>query len=267
MAHLNSAQRAHYADDGYVSPLRAFTADEARRLRARLEAFEQRPAEEVQAMRTDLHLLERWAWDVVTHPAILEPVTDLLGPDVLMWSMNWFIKDPGDGKFVSLHQDASYWGLEPHDVLTVWLALSDASPETGPMRFLPGSHRGPLYQHENTFAADNLLTRGQAVQAPIDEQACRLAPLQAGEMSLHHVRIVHGSDVNRSADRRIGMVLRFCGTHVRQTKGPDTAVLVAGGDRFGHFDLLSPPQTDHGARERADHTRSVTLLNQIVMGD
>ena len=61
------------------------------------------------------------------------------------WSLNWFIKEPGQSKIVTMHQDANYWGLEPHDVVTAWVALSDASPPTGPMEFMPGSHRGELH--------------------------------------------------------------------------------------------------------------------------
>lgn len=191
----------------------------------------------------------------------------LLGPDVLLWSTNWFIKEAQDGKFVSMHQDANYWGLTPHDVLTAWVALSDAGPDTGPMRFVPGSHNGELFAHDNTYAQDNLLTRGQTIQASIEDDATVLAPLQAGQMSLHHVRLIHGSGPNQTDDRRIGMVLRFCAAHVRQVKGPDTAVLVAGQDKFGHFELLGPPQQDRGAAELTRHRKAVDMMVQNIMAD
>ncbi len=264
--HLSDKAVACYEDDGYLSPVDVLSPAEAAEARSRLERFEQAAGDAAGGMRTDLHLLERWAWDLVHHPRIVEPVVSLLGDDVLLWSMNWFIKEPGDAKFVSLHQDASYWGLEPHDVLTVWLALSDAAAATGPMHFLPGSHRGALYEHEDTYDAGNLLTRGQTISA-VDEQACRLAPLTAGQMSLHHVRIVHGSGPNATDDRRIGMVLRYCATHVRQVKGDDTAVLVTGQDRYGHFELLSGPAQDNGPAERARHQAAVQKLTRIVMMD
>ena len=152
----------------------------------------------------------------------------MLGEDVLLWSMDWFIKEPGPA-FVSYHQDATYWGLEPHHVATAWVALSDASPRTGPMRFIPGSHKGPLYEQDDTYEANNLLSRGQRVKTEVDETQGVLAPLAAGEMSLHHVRTIHGSDPNLTGDRRIGMVLRYCATDVRQTKVEgDRAILVAG---------------------------------------
>ena len=268
MSHaLNQDQVDQYLQDGYLAPRTAFTPDEARALRSNYEAFEQRYGERALGLRNDLHIACRWAWDVVTDDRVVGPVVSLLGPDVLLWSTQWFVKEPRDGKFVSLHQDANYWGLEPFEVLTAWIALSDASPATGPMQFLPGSHREALHEHDNTYEADNLLSRGQTIRAPIDTARAQLAPLQAGEMSLYDVRIVHGSGTNDTDDRRIGMVLRYCSTSVRQTKGPDSAVLVAGTDKYGHFELLPPPTVDFGAEENARHLRSVRQLTSIIHAD
>ncbi|NKB99224.1 MAG: phytanoyl-CoA dioxygenase [Pseudomonadales bacterium] len=264
---LSSDQVALYEDVGYLSPIPVFSGLEVQTLRDQFERFESAHGQKSAGLRTDLHLLERWAWDVVVDPRVVDRVVSLLGENVLLWSMNWFIKDAGDGKFVSLHQDANYWGLEPHDVVTAWIALSDASPETGPMAFLPGSHRGELYGHENTYAEGNLLSRGQVSTARVRDEDTSLAPLAAGQMSLHHVRILHGSGPNVSQDRRIGMVLRYCATHVRQTKGSDTAVLVSGEDAYGHFDLLRKPQVDNGECERQVHLDAVERMGKIIMAD
>ena len=179
--------------------------------------------------------------------------------------MDWFIKEPGPS-FVSYHQDATYWGLAPHHVATAWVALSDAGPETGPMRFLPGSHWGAVHEQDDTYAENNILSRGQVVKAEVDETRTVLAPLAGGEMSLHHVRVIHGSVPNRTADRRIGMVLRYCATDVRQTKvARDRAILVKGRDRYRHFDMIPRPTEDGGATERTlarDHglTRHKALM-------
>ena len=261
--HLDARQTAAFDRDGYLSPLPVFDAAEAAALRRKFEAFEQRAGDAAAERRTDLHLLQKWAWDVVHDPRIVNPVTDLLGSDVLLWSLNWFIKEPHDGKFVSFHQDATYWGLEPHDVVTAWVALSDTGPETGPMRFVPGSHRVDVLPHEDTFESDNLLTRGQRVSC-VDTSNAVAAPLAAGEMSLHHVRLVHGSAPNTTGDRRIGLVLRFAATHVRQTKVADTAVLVAGADRFGHFELLPEPETDFGDAELARQRDALRRMTQAL---
>lgn len=264
---LSKDETNQYERDGYLSPIDVFDVGEVLELRRQFEAFEARAGDHAPALRTDLHLLEKWAWDVVTDPRVVDRVASILGENVLLWSMNWFIKEAGDGKYVSLHQDANYWGLEPHDVTTAWIALSDAGEETGPMRFLPGSHRGELFDHDNTHAEDNLLSRGQVAQTTVSHAETSLAPLKAGQMSLHHVRILHGSDTNRSSDRRVGMVLRYCGTHVRQTKGEDTAVLVRGIDQFGHFDLLDAPKEDHGTDESLIHRDAVQRLGKIIMQD
>lgn len=270
MAHsLNAQQRQDYDDNGFISPLPVFPAAEVAHLRAQFEAFEAGLGgkESAAAKRTDLHLIQQWAWDVVTDSRIIDPITSVLGPNVLLWSTNWFIKEARDKKFVSLHQDANYWGLEPHRVATAWIALSDASPATGPMRFIPGSHKHALYTQENTYAENNLLSRGQRVTADIDQNSAILAPLAAGQMSIHHVRVLHSSGANETEDRRIGMVLRYCATEVKQTKGPDTAILVAGQDHYGHFDLLPRPRDDLGRAESARHIDAVQRLQKILLED
>ncbi len=249
--HLNKAEIEAFHRRGYHAPLRVLSAKEAVAIRQKLEAIntEFEPLETAKPL-TDLHLIYRWAWDVIHDPRIVDPVTDLLGPDVLLWSLNWFIKEPLDETFVTYHQDATYWGLEPHDVVTAWIALSDAGPATGPMKFVPESHRGTLRDHTDTFEKQNLLSRGQAIEQDIPDDDTVLAPLKVGEMSLHHVRLIHGSEPNRTRDRRIGMVLRYCATHVKQTKLRDTAVLVHGVDIYDHFDLLPAPEIDACDAER-----------------
>ena len=251
MSALTAAEIARYQRDGYLSPLRAFPEAEALELRARLEAAEALadPGRE-RAARQALPITHAWAWDLVHDPRVVEPVASVLGPNVLLWSMDWFIKEPGPA-FVSYHQDATYWGLEPHHVATAWVALSDAGADTGPMRFLPGSHLGAVHEQEDTYGEHNILSRGQVVKADVDESQTRLAPLAVGEMSLHHVRIIHGSEPNRTNARRIGMVLRFCATDVRQTKvDGDRAILVKGEDAYNHFEHIPRPRSDSGVAER-----------------
>ena len=264
---LTNDQTDDYYRDGFLSPIEVFTKQEAESVRAHFENFERHfgGIDKAAAYRADLHLLQNWAWSVVTDPRIVTPITQILGPNVLLWSTNWFIKEPGDQKIVSFHQDANYWGLEPYDVATAWVALSDASTETGPMNFLPGSHQESLYRHTNTFAENNLLSRGQEIDRTIDLDLCKLAPLKAGQMSLHHIRTIHSSGPNKSQDRRIGMVLRYCATHVYQTKGSDTAVLVAGRDDHGNFQLLDRPQQDFGEKESLMHQDATQKLAKIIM--
>ena len=264
---LSENQIADYERDGFLSPIQVFKKHEIASLRTHFENFENHfgGIDEAASVRTDLHLLQDWAWSVINDARIVIPITQILGPNVLLWSTQWFIKEPGDQKIVSFHQDANYWGLEPHDVATAWLALSDASIETGPMNFVSGSHLEELYDHTNTFAENNLLSRGQEINRNIDINLCKLSPLKAGEMSIHHVRTIHNSGPNESKNRRIGMVLRYCATHVRQTKGSDTAVLVAGQDDYRNFQLLDRPKQDFGEKETKIHQDAIEKLGKIIM--
>ena len=268
MPGLTQTQISSFNDNGFLFPLRAFSTAEARNLRHRLEEAEAaaEPGAERLA-RQGLPITHAWAWDLVHDPRIVAPIAAVLGPDVLLWSMDWFIKAPGPG-FVSYHQDATYWGLEPHHVATAWIALSDAGPETGPMRFLPGSHKGPLYEQDDTYGPDNLLSRGQEVKTEVDESKTVLAPLAPGEMSLHHVRVIHGSEPNLTADRRIGMVLRYCATDVRQTKvAGDRAILVKGTDNYRHFEMIPRPGEAPGRRERELARLHGRTRHQALMED
>lgn len=254
-----------FKEQGYLAPIGVFSTAEVSQLRQQFEAFEcSQGAAQALRRRTDLHLIQRWAWDVVQDPRIVDRVSDLLGPNVLLWSLNWFIKEARDGKFVSFHQDATYWGLEPYDVVTAWIALSDASESTGPMHFVKGSHREPIREHTDTFGENNLLSRGQVIDGAIAEDRIVSAPLKAGEMSLHHVCVIHGSNPNATDDRRIGLVLRYCAAHVKQTKVADTAVLVKGQDPYGHFELLPRPEQDCGEVELACQKDALARMQRAI---
>jgi ectoine hydroxylase-related dioxygenase (phytanoyl-CoA dioxygenase family) len=175
---------------------------------------------------------------------LLDAVEDVLGPDLLCWNSSFFTKEPRGPGFVSWHQDATYWGLSEPDVLTAWVAFTPSTRANGNMRVVPASHRAPA-PHVDTFHPHNLLSRGQEITVEVDERDAVDIVLDAGEMSLHHVLMVHGSGANPSDDRRIGFAIRYVPTRVRQTGGPrDSATLVRGIDAFGHFELEPRPDTD-----------------------
>jgi len=251
---LSAAALARYARDGYVCPVPVLSADEARQYRLRLESAERDLGGPLRGVyRIKPHLLFTWLADLVRHPAILDAVEDVLGPDLLCWNTSFFTKEARSPGFVSWHQDATYWGLSEPDVLTAWVAFTDSTPANGNMRVIPGSHRTPV-RHVDTFHPDNLLSRGQEITVEVDENQAADIVLRAGEMSLHHVLIVHGSGANPSADRRIGFAIRYIPTRIRQTGGPrDSATLVRGTDAFGHFELEPRPDADLDAAMLALH--------------
>jgi ectoine hydroxylase-related dioxygenase (phytanoyl-CoA dioxygenase family) len=255
---LSSAAVEQFRRDGFYFPVRVMSAAEARSYRDRLEAHERRQGAPLQSnMRHKVHLLFRWANELVRRPTILDAVEDLVGPDILCWTTNFFIKEANNPAFVSWHQDATYWGLDPDDVVTAWVALSDAPIESGAMKFLPGSHRGRQLTHVDTFHPDNLLSRGQEIAVEVDEREGVFVPLRAGEMSLHHVKLVHGSEPNRTGDRRIGLAIRYIPPYVRQLKVRDSAMLVRGVDRYGYYDPEPEPATDLDAAALAAHADAV----------
>jgi len=242
---LSAAAVEAYRDDGFYAPVRAMPAAKAHGFRQALEAHEAQAGQALQGnMRHKTHLLFTWADALVHHPSVLDAIEDAIGPDILCWTTNFFIKEAHSPGFVSWHQDSTYWGLDPDEVITAWIALTEVTQENGYMQVIPGSHKVDQLLHVDTFHKDNLLSRGQEIAVEVDKSKAVGLALQPGEMSLHHIKLVHGSDANRSSDRRIGFAIRYIPTYVRQTKVRDSAMLVRGTDKYHHFDPEPRPQAD-----------------------
>ena len=190
---------------------------------------------------------------------VLDAVEDLIGPDIRLFHLSVWPKNAGEPAYVSWHQDATYFGLEPPVQVTAWVALTEASIEAGCMEVIPGSHKlGQLHHAEHREATSNLLSRGQTITIELDKRRTEFMPLHAGQLSLHHTHLVHNSRPNLSADRRIGLGLSYIPTSVRCTsRSRLTAMLVRGTDRYGHFDDEPRPRVDFGAAERAAHADAV----------
>ncbi len=245
---LTAEAKDHYAQMGYVAGLTAFDPPETAALRAQIEALEQTHAAGAgghdlhQFFRVNGHLVIPLLAHIARTPAILDQVSGILGPDLLVWSVELFIKEPQTNSVVSWHQDLTYWGMgETDEELTAWVALSDVSVEAGCMRFIPGSHKGRIVAHHDTFSDDNLLSRGQEI-AGIDESQAQHGPLSPGQMSFHHGRCFHASGPNQSHDRRIGCAIRYVTPDVKQPDGArDYAMLVRGMDsKQGWINIAAP---------------------------
>ncbi len=248
---------ARYRRDGVLFPLPAVGTAAARSLLERFEALERREGGRI-SRRTNHkpHLLLSWLADLVRDARILDQVESVIGPNIFCWSSDFFVKDPGDRKRVTWHQDSTYWGLSEPDIVTAWVALTPSTVESGCMRVVPGSHLADQLPHRDTFAKDNMLTRGQEVQVEVDEGRAVDVVLAAGEMSLHHVRLIHGSEPNHGRHRRIGFAIRYLPTHVRQLSGiPDSATLVRGRDDYGNFTHEPRPASDFHPDAVAFHAR------------
>lgn len=255
---LSKAAVQDFQRDGYYFPLPALSQSEVAQFRRALETHEAKAGEPLQGnYRHKSHLLFTWVDDLVRHPKIVDAIESILGPNLLCWTTNFFIKEANSPGFVSWHQDAFYWGLSKDDVVTAWVALSPANLENGCMKFVPGSQTTDHLQHVDTFHKDNLLSRGQEIAVKIDTERTVDCILNPGEMSLHHVKVVHGSEPNRSNDRRIGLAIRYIPTDVMQLKVRDSAMLVRGVDRDGNFDLEPRPRADLDEGALAAHADAV----------
>jgi hypothetical protein len=246
---LSTAAVDRYWEDGYLYPIRAIGSDEAAEWRAELEKIERDwldaglPLPLNTYKRVNANCVLPLANRIATHPAILDVVEGILGPDLLIYGVEFFIKEANSKQKVSMHQDLTYWGLGAIDgMVTMWLALSPATRASGCMEFVQGSHRNPILPHDDTFAEDNLLSRGQEIRvkvAPEDRVQIELMP---GELSLHHGLTIHGSGPNTSNDRRIGAVVRYLRPEIAQQVGEkDYAMLARGADRQRNFILYAPP--------------------------
>ena len=256
---LSQAAVEAYRRDGFYSPVRVMSAADAQGYRAALEAHEAKLGQPLQSnMRHKTHLLFTWADALVHHPKVLDAVEDAIGPDILCWTTTFFIKEANSPGFVSWHQDSTYWGLDPDEVITAWVAFTEVDEANGYMQVIPGSHKIDQLPHVDTFHKDNLLSRGQEIAVEVDVNKAVGLAMHAGEMSLHHIKLVHGSAANRTNDRRIGLAIRYIPTYVRQTKVRDSAMLVRGVDKYHHFDDEPRPVADLDAAALAAHADSVS---------
>jgi hypothetical protein len=262
---LTQTEIDQFHEQGFVSPIRIMSAAEARAYRRRLERFERETGGPLGGhLRHKTHLLFIWLADLVRHPRILDAVEDLYGPGLLCWTTNFFIKEKANPAFVSWHQDSTYWGLSQPDVVTAWVAFTLANAENGAMEVIPGSHKLDQIPHRDTFAKHNLLTRGQEIAVELNPAKAVRLDLEPGEISLHHVRLVHGSPPNTSDDRRIGFAIRYIPTHVRQLFGDDSASLVRGEDRYEHFEPEPGPKRDMDPDMLALH-QAITERNAKIL--
>ena len=262
---LTETQIERFRRDGCVFPVRVMSEAEALAIRSKLEGYERRSGGPLAGdLRHKTHLLFPWLADLVRNSRIVDAIEDLYGPNLLCWTTNFFIKEANNPAFVSWHQDSTYWGLSTPDVVTAWVALTPSNHANGAMTFIPGTHKSDQLEHRDTFAKNNLLTRGQEVAVDVDDSKAVTIELRPGEISLHHVRLVHGSPANPSNDRRIGFAIRYIPTSVSQVAGEDSATLVRGVDTFHHFDPEPRPSSDMQSDFVALHRRITERNAQIL---
>ena len=242
MSFLSSNQLKMYSEEGFVSPIDIFSKEEALEIRKEIENIEKKWPNELEGPgRNYVHLISP-IFDKVCHNSkILDAVESIIGKNILVCGTTLFIKNSNEKGFVSYHQDAKYIGLEPHNWVTAWIAVTDSNENNGCMRMWPGSHKEKIKHHNQKFDENNLLTRGQTIENISIEKTIPLI-LKAGQMSLHHPKVVHGSELNKSNDRRIGFVVQsYIGTNVNQVLGKIYVQLARGKDSYNFHEHVKRP--------------------------
>ena len=268
MSALNSKQLKEYHEKGYFAPIDIFSTFEAQKIKSEIEYIEKKWPEELTGLgRNNVHCISP-VFDQICHNSkILDVVEDVIGKNILVGGTTLFIKDPDKKGFVSWHQDAKYIGFEPHNWVTAWLSVTDANEENGCMRMWPGTHKKKMQKHIDTFNKNNLLTRGQTIQnVPLKETIPNI--LNAGQLSLHHPMIIHGSGPNKTKERRIGFVIQsYIGTNVDQIIGKVYVQQARGKDYFKYHKHIRRPKElmndkDNLVRKRANEELSKIFYNQ-----
>ena len=243
MSNLSDQQINFYNEKGYVAPIDVLSKHEAREIRNEIEIIEKKWPDALEGIgRNYVHLISPVFNKVCLNQKILDAVESVIGKNILICGTTLFIKNPSEKGFVSFHQDAKYIGLEPHNWVTAWIAVTDSNEENGCMRMWSGSHKGELKKHEQKFDEHNLLTRGQTIENVSIEETDPVV-LKAGQMSLHHPTIIHGSGLNKSNDRRIGFVVQsYIGSNVDQVLGKIYVQKARGEDTHKFHEYSNIPQ-------------------------
>ena len=235
-----------YSQDGFVFPIDVVSEAEASAIQADLEKAESElkddPAKIALVRSYPNQLIP--SFDKLTrNENLIYAVTPILGPDLLVWSGGLFIKEANSPHIVTWHQDLNYWGLDDADEVTAWVSLGRTDLDSGCMRFVPGSHTKRLVQHNDTFAENNLLSRGQEIAVDVDDSEGVDVILKPGQASLHHGHLFHASGPNKSPNRRVGVAIRYIKPSMKQSNGYKSLVTrVAGEDKFNHFNTVGSPR-------------------------
>ena len=244
MAKLSEQQIKFYDEKGYIAPIDVLSRQEANEIRQEIETIEKKWPNALEGIgRNYVHLISPVFNKVCLNNKILDAVESIIGKNILICGTTLFIKNSNEKGFVSFHQDAKYIGLEPHNWVTAWIAVTDSNEENGCMRMWSGSHKENLKNHKQKFDENNLLTRGQTIEnVPLEETDSVV--LEAGQMSLHHPTVVHGSGLNKSNDRRIGFVIQsYIGSDVDQVLGKIYVQKARGEDTHKFHEYSNIPQT------------------------
>jgi hypothetical protein len=246
---LDALQIERYRRMGVLFPIAVLGESEARHYRSALEEVESLNGGTLKRLDA-AHLFFPWAYRLATHDAIADAAESILGPDLLIDGTLVLCKYPNDPSYVSWHQDSVYSGWHLSPSVSAWVALTPSTCQSGCMRVIAGSQARGLLPHAEHRDQDNLLRRGERVGIEVDERDAIDLELRPGEMSLHHCNIIHGSNANRSDQKRIGFIVRFVTSRLDRRGRP--LVSVRGDHDPGRLELAREPTESDPARALAN---------------
>jgi len=257
---LTVEQVERYHHDGYLFPLPALSTDVVAKCRAGPARFEHwlgTPLTHAdRKWRSAGYIIMPRVDGLVRHEKILDAVESLIGPDILVYTSTFFIKEPNSPVFAARHQDATYFGSTPHQHVTACGALSDAPSMAGCMEVVSSRGAPRQLRHAALGLANSINGGGQAIVEDFDQDGVVAMELPAGSFSLHHTLCRHRSAPNRAPHRRVGLGISYIPAHVCTTGSYRlSTLLVRGRDVGGHFDLLPSPGCELGPAELERHER------------
>jgi len=250
---LSLKQLSEYEELGYLHSIPVLSDEEVAYFRAAIE--ETCRALGGRVTRLDApHLFFRWAWDLSTHPRVLDCMEQLVGRNVLLKSTRLFYKFANSDSFVGWHQDGTTEEVKDAYVPAIWLGLTPATAENGCLRVVPRSHRLGLIPHATRPDPDNLTTEGATAQVEIGSP--QDVVMEAGEMSLHHPLVLHASNPNRSGESRIGFSATYSSPAL--TASRSAVAWVRGDGPRDRFQIVGKPparsvEAAAAAYANADH--------------
>ncbi|MCY4466933.1 MAG: phytanoyl-CoA dioxygenase family protein [Chloroflexi bacterium] len=234
-----------FVANGYLGPYAAMPPQEMASIRREIEdqvltTDGPNPRSRMQSRHMDQAVI----YDLATHPAIIDRIAGLLGPDLIVWATNLWLKEPG-GAQIPWHQDINFWPLEPPVNASAWIAIDEVTVENACVQIIPGSHRQSL---PHTRAEAGMAFGEMADPKTFEAGAAVNMELKPGEFFLFSERLLHGSSRNASQQRRLGISVRVTlpMVHIFQDASPlhagHSAIIARGADVMGFNRYAGRPQ-------------------------
>lgn len=232
--------KRQYVEEGYSGPTQGLSLEESDRYYDEFFKVLGQSKYEPGPTKVNLsawHHQHHWSYELATHPSIVNAIQQILGPDLVLWAMHFWYKEPGNGKFIPWHQDINYWPMEPAINATAWMSLGYSIMENGCLRVIPGTHKKHI-AHVALGDGNSVFEQGLASDA-VDESKAVDLEMSPGQIAFFNEATFHGSEANDSNIPRVAFSVRYTTPEVRfkiVEWGGDTSriktFLVSGEDRF-----------------------------------